>query len=164
MFGDFKWVAAAIEESAGRLGVVGVERLEAGGVTSRHFVRVLDLDCVEGVRTVNDEVDFNACLRAPEKELVLAAAIVVPGGEMLEDKPFETGTVDFARAVERTLRAQDAENTRVKEIVFVVSHEITLGALGEDGKMTGDQHILQNFEVTVNCRASHSCLARDVAS
>ena len=77
-----------------------MKRFESRCVVSSQFVRVLDFNGMEAVGAVNYEVNFDTCFRAPEKELVAAAAVVVPGGEMLEDETFQAGPVDFAWTVQ----------------------------------------------------------------
>ena len=118
---------------------------------------------MEAVGAVNYEVNFDACFRAPEKELVAATAVVVPGGEMLKDETFQAGPVDFAWTVQWTFGSQRAEYASVEEVIFVVSDEIAFGAFGEDGKTPGDEHVLQNLEVAVNRRTLDAGVSCDIA-
>ena len=93
MFRDLECIGASIEQRTRRFRVVGVKRFDSHRIMARYLVRVLDLNRMEGVGTVNNEVDFDACFRAPERELVFSTAVVVPCREMLEDETFQTGPV-----------------------------------------------------------------------
>ena len=116
MLRNLERVCASIEQCACCLGVVIMKRLKPCRISARHLGRVFDFNRMEAVWTVNHKIDFDSRFRPPEEELVLAAAVVVPGREMLEDKAFETGTFNFARSVQR---AQTERNFLLQRKLFV---------------------------------------------
>ena len=61
MFRDLECIGASIEQRTRRFRVVGVKRFDSHRIMARYLVRVLDFNRMEGVGTVNNEVDFDAC-------------------------------------------------------------------------------------------------------
>lgn len=79
---------------------------------------------------------------------------------MLEDKPLKSSTVNFSRTVKWTSGTYRTINAGVKEIEFVMPHQLTPGPLREHGEPDSDQEILQNRDIPLHCGAADSALSR----